>query len=120
MAEPLVGNVNQLPKTEAGGPSQPLPEAVGLNGKKPDVVGSSSSMAEDNQVVVTVNNEEEDENAPLIGMGECRICQEEDSVNNLESPCACSGSLKVKCSFDACSFGFVWVGCYLFLGCLSL
>ncbi|EPS73951.1 hypothetical protein M569_00809, partial [Genlisea aurea] len=24
---------------------------------------------------------------------ECRICQEEDSVNNLESPCACSGSL---------------------------
>lgn len=100
MAEPLVGNVNQLPKTEAGGPSQPVPEAAasGITGKKPEMVGSSSSMAEDNQVVVTVDNEEEDENAPLIGMGECRICQEEDSVNNLESPCACSGSLKVKCS----------------------
>ncbi|XP_059648842.1 uncharacterized protein LOC132294853 isoform X2 [Cornus florida] len=31
---------------------------------------------------------------PLINMAECRICQEEDSVNNLETPCACSGSLK--------------------------
>lgn len=25
---------------------------------------------------------------------ECRICQEEDDIANLESPCACSGSLK--------------------------
>lgn len=25
---------------------------------------------------------------------ECRICQEEDEIANLESPCACSGSLK--------------------------
>lgn len=25
---------------------------------------------------------------------ECRICQEEDEISNLESPCACSGSLK--------------------------
>ncbi|CAM6092132.1 unnamed protein product [Calypogeia fissa] len=25
---------------------------------------------------------------------ECRICQEEDDVNNLETPCACSGSVK--------------------------
>ncbi|KAG6397738.1 hypothetical protein SASPL_143916 [Salvia splendens] len=94
MSEPLVGNVNQLLKTEAGLPSQPVPETVGLNRKKPEIVGSSSSMTEDRLVVVTVNSEEEDENAPLIGMGECRICQEEDSVNNLESPCACSGSLK--------------------------
>lgn len=104
MAEPLVGNLNQLPKTEAG---QPVPETVGLNQNKPEIEGSSSSMTEDSHVAVTVNNEEEDENAPLIGMGECRICQEEDSVNNLESPCACSGSLKVKCSLDACSFDLV-------------
>ncbi|PKA56770.1 E3 ubiquitin-protein ligase MARCH6 [Apostasia shenzhenica] len=34
------------------------------------------------------------EEAPLIQLAECRICQEEDSVNNLEIPCACSGSLK--------------------------
>ncbi|KAE9595615.1 hypothetical protein Lal_00030562 [Lupinus albus] len=35
-----------------------------------------------------------DEEEPLIQMSECRICQEEDGVSNLESPCACSGSLK--------------------------
>jgi hypothetical protein len=28
-------------------------------------------------------------------MVECRICQEEDLRKNLESPCACNGSLKV-------------------------
>lgn len=27
-------------------------------------------------------------------VAECRICQEEDDISNLESPCACSGSLK--------------------------
>lgn len=36
-----------------------------------------------------------EEEEPLIQSGECRICQEEDHVNNLEVPCACSGSLKV-------------------------
>ncbi|CAN1137887.1 Probable E3 ubiquitin ligase SUD1 [Linum perenne] len=35
-----------------------------------------------------------DENEPLIQTVECRICQEEDSLVNLETPCACSGSLK--------------------------
>jgi hypothetical protein len=34
----------------------------------------------------------------LIAMVECRICQEEDLAKNLESPCACSGSLKVCAS----------------------
>lgn len=37
-----------------------------------------------------------DEEEPLIQSVECRICQEEDSVKNLESPCSCSGSLKVN------------------------
>lgn len=36
-----------------------------------------------------------DEEDPLIQVAECRICQEEDSINNLETPCACNGSLKV-------------------------
>ncbi|KAL6567709.1 hypothetical protein OROGR_001377 [Orobanche gracilis] len=86
MGEHLVVNVNQLPKSEAGDPT----------GKKHEMVGSSSSLtAKDEKVVVmVVENEEADEEAPLIGMGECRICQEEDSLSNLESPCACSGSLK--------------------------
>ncbi|GAB2214424.1 hypothetical protein Droror1_Dr00018770 [Drosera rotundifolia] len=30
----------------------------------------------------------------LIQTAECRICQEEDGIKNLEVPCACSGSLK--------------------------
>ncbi|KAF9674449.1 hypothetical protein SADUNF_Sadunf10G0128400 [Salix dunnii] len=34
------------------------------------------------------------EEEPLIQGAECRICQEEDSVSNLENPCACNGSLK--------------------------
>ncbi|XP_024976680.1 uncharacterized protein LOC112514437 isoform X1 [Cynara cardunculus var. scolymus] len=34
------------------------------------------------------------EEEPLIQSVECRICQEEDSIKNLEVPCACSGSLK--------------------------
>ncbi|CAN0896566.1 E3 ubiquitin-protein ligase MARCHF3 [Linum grandiflorum] len=38
--------------------------------------------------------EEHEEDEPLIQGGECRICQEEDSIHNLESPCGCSGSLK--------------------------
>ncbi|XP_062116524.1 uncharacterized protein LOC133830554 [Humulus lupulus] len=37
---------------------------------------------------------EEDEEEPLIQTAECRICQEEDTLTNLEVPCACSGSLK--------------------------
>lgn len=36
------------------------------------------------------------ETEALIGMVECRICQEEDLAKNLESPCACNGSLKVR------------------------
>ncbi|GMY15622.1 isoform 2 of probable e3 ubiquitin ligase sud1 [Fagus crenata] len=35
-----------------------------------------------------------DEEEPLIQTVECRICQEEDSIKNLEIPCACNGSLK--------------------------
>lgn len=34
------------------------------------------------------------EEEPLLQMVECRICQEEDRIKNLETPCACSGSLK--------------------------
>ncbi|GJZ20325.1 zinc finger, RING-CH-type, zinc finger, RING/FYVE/PHD-type containing protein [Tanacetum coccineum] len=36
----------------------------------------------------------DDEEAPLLSMAECRICQEEDSVDALETPCSCNGSLK--------------------------
>ncbi|KAJ4711340.1 RING/FYVE/PHD zinc finger superfamily protein [Melia azedarach] len=39
-------------------------------------------------------DEEMGDDEPLLQVGECRICQEEDSLHNLETPCACSGSLK--------------------------
>ncbi|XP_051146136.1 uncharacterized protein LOC127261781 isoform X2 [Andrographis paniculata] len=93
----MVVKVNQQQNSEAveANNSVPLPEGSAPSGKKPEMVGSSSSMpSEDGKVVVDVGGEEADENAPLIGMGECRICQEEDSISNLESPCACMGSLK--------------------------
>lgn len=32
-------------------------------------------------------------------MVECRICQEEDEVHAMESPCACNGTLKVSVLF---------------------
>lgn len=33
--------------------------------------------------------------AALMVTVECRICQEEDEVHNMEAPCACNGTLKV-------------------------
>ncbi|XP_071707034.1 uncharacterized protein [Rutidosis leptorrhynchoides] len=40
------------------------------------------------------NGASDDEEAPLLATAECRICQEEDSVDILEAPCACNGSVK--------------------------
>ncbi|XP_078444296.1 uncharacterized protein LOC144713564 [Wolffia australiana] len=36
----------------------------------------------------------EEEEESLLQTVECRICQEEDGIKNLDSPCACRGSLK--------------------------
>ncbi|CAN7022044.1 unnamed protein product [Brassica rapa subsp. trilocularis] len=56
-----------------------------------DVASSSSGdEAEDARKYYAVVAEEE----PLLQAVECRICQEEDITNNLETPCACNGSLK--------------------------
>ncbi|XP_075524358.1 uncharacterized protein LOC142556758 [Primulina tabacum] len=99
MGEHLVVNVDQLPKRGVVESNSLVPPAVGYRPteKNPEMMGPSSSTvaAEDSEVVVFVEDDEEaDELAPLIGIGECRICQEEDHLNNLESPCACRGSLK--------------------------
>lgn len=59
-------------------------------GKVVEDVGRPSSST----VVVDENEVSDDEEAPLLALAECRICQEEDSVQNLENPCGCSGSLK--------------------------
>ncbi|XP_004228377.1 uncharacterized protein [Solanum lycopersicum] len=70
------------------------------NGKKAtevvEGIGASSSNSKTmKEKELAVEEEEEgNEEVPLIGGAECRICQDEDSLNNLESPCACCGSLK--------------------------
>lgn len=59
--------------------------------KSVDVAGPSGFAPPADDDARSENGEDE----PLIPSAECRICQEEDSINNLETPCACSGSLKV-------------------------
>ncbi|KAI5683772.1 hypothetical protein M9H77_05000 [Catharanthus roseus] len=70
----------------------------GLEATGSSVESSCSQIVDPPASVIDIKENEEqdagDENAPLIQTAECRICQEEDSVKNLEVPCACSGSLK--------------------------
>jgi hypothetical protein len=73
-------------------PAEPAPEPL------PPVIetpaGPSGSLPENYD-----DDDEDGEDEPLLQMAECRICQDDDSINNLENPCACSGSLKVHFSF---------------------
>ncbi|CAM8982281.1 unnamed protein product [Rhodiola kirilowii] len=65
-----------------------------------DLSGESSSTHPSKLVTSGTSPEDtgmdtlSDEEQPLIQSLECRICQEEDNIVNLEVPCACSGSLK--------------------------
>ncbi|KAG4170889.1 hypothetical protein ERO13_A12G177600v2 [Gossypium hirsutum] len=67
-------------------------EAAGSSGE------GSSQASDPNACAIGVKEVEEhgccDEEEPLIQTAECRICQEEDCIKNLETPCACNGSLK--------------------------
>lgn len=69
-------------------PSEPSPSPVAA-----DADAASGSSGSDSPVDQEGDDRGEEE--PLIQTVECRICQEEDSVSNLETPCACRGSLKV-------------------------
>ena len=82
MSDHLVLYVDRLVRPV---PVQP-PESE--SGPSTEISGPSCSTEE--KEVVRGGEEE-----PLIQAAECRICQEEDSIENLETPCACSGSLKV-------------------------
>lgn len=85
MGDHLVVDVNRLVKPEI---------SSGIDKTSP--VGNS--LASSSAAVVALNarmDEANDEEAPLINMAECRICQDEDAITNMESPCNCSGSLKV-------------------------
>ncbi|KAI4328442.1 hypothetical protein L6164_020797 [Bauhinia variegata] len=69
-----------------------VPSAPAASGGSVDAAGPSGSAppADD----ARSEHGEDDEDDALIQSAECRICQEEDSIKNLETPCACSGSLK--------------------------
>lgn len=76
-------------------PSEPSPP--------PAAADAATAVAESSGTDPVENRDGDggDEEEPLIQMAECRICQEEDGVSNLETPCACSGSLKVSiCVFE--------------------
>ncbi|KAG7013142.1 E3 ubiquitin-protein ligase MARCH4 [Cucurbita argyrosperma subsp. argyrosperma] len=69
-----------------------LPAAGNLDG---DSVGLSNSTSNSNADEREEKNECLDgEDDSLIQTAECRICQDEDVIKKLETPCACSGSLK--------------------------
>ena len=78
--------LQSLQGTEVSGSSE-----GGDEGSCSHTVDPSTSALEDKGLEEHHGPEEEE---PLIQTVECRICQEEDSIKNLEIPCACSGSLK--------------------------
>ncbi|XP_009339242.2 uncharacterized protein LOC103931466 [Pyrus x bretschneideri] len=89
MGDHLVLCVDRFTKTES---------LQGSETPGSSVEGSSSQSAELPTCAIDVKGVGEkaiaEEEEPLIQTVECRICQEEDSVKNLEVPCSCSGSLK--------------------------
>ncbi|ERM94474.1 hypothetical protein AMTRI_Chr04g190200 [Amborella trichopoda] len=97
MGEHLVLYVDH-PITPATFESGERPERLPATpGETNQVQGSLSSGSSTQGSPVDENGEGSeihDEEQPLLQNVECRICQEEDNVKNLETPCACSGSLK--------------------------
>jgi len=103
MSDHLVLYVDRLvrPGEEVGSSSGPSssPEIAGPSCDHHDHDHDHDHGDDDERIEVCSDgsggdDEEEGEKKPLIEMAECRICQEEDCVSNLENPCACSGSLK--------------------------
>jgi hypothetical protein len=82
MGDHVVVNVDDLANAKDGGVAEKPSEAV---------AGASVAVS----TVVDLAQEDVGEDEPLIQAAECRICQEEDSIKNLEKPCTCNGSLKV-------------------------
>ncbi|GMI67392.1 hypothetical protein like AT3G47550 [Hibiscus trionum] len=83
MSDHLVLCVDRLATPESSQPVQEA-EAAGSSGE------DSSVVAEPDVCAIDVEDVEE----PLLQTAECRICQDEDCIKNLEAPCSCSGSLK--------------------------
>lgn len=75
------------------------PEAVPLLPVDGDLDSDSPLSSPTSASSVEERGEENEgsdgEDDSLIQTAECRICQDEDVIRKLETPCACSGSLKV-------------------------
>lgn len=66
-----------------------------IGSREEDQVAPSSSSSEDQGKEITGKRTAGDRTS--VGeLVECRICHEEDEDFNMESPCSCRGSLKVK------------------------
>ena len=100
MGEHLVLCVDRLITPESLQSLQVAEAAPGSSGES-----SGSHPADPPTCSIDVEGVEEhgmsEEEEPLIQTVECRICQEEDSIKNLEIPCACNGSLKVFFLYNA-------------------
>jgi hypothetical protein len=88
MGDHVVVNVDGLVSAKDDGVAAKPSEAV---------TGASVAVS----TVVDLAQEDAGEDEPLIQAAECRICQEEDSIKNLEKPCTCNGSLKVRLLFSS-------------------
>ncbi|KAK8703129.1 hypothetical protein V6N13_021458 [Hibiscus sabdariffa] len=93
MSDHVVLCVDRLTTPESLQPVQETEaEAAGSSGR------DSSIVAEPVVCAIDVEDVEEhdscDGEEPLLQTAECRICQDEDCIKNLEAPCSCSGSLK--------------------------
>ncbi|KAK4261114.1 hypothetical protein QN277_004159 [Acacia crassicarpa] len=94
MSDHLVLIVDRLVGPAAADPVSHPAEVPSEPALPVDAAGPSGSAPAADDDAGSEHDEDCNEDEPLIQMAECRICQEEDSVKNLETPCACSGSLK--------------------------
>lgn len=92
MEEDLIVTMDRLITPES------LQSAQGFQATGTSKESSCSHTVAPSVSASTIDDKEEEgpggEDEPLIQTVECRICQEEDSIKNLEIPCACNGSLK--------------------------
>lgn len=102
MAEQPSSCTDRLVTPESLNSERGSDESIRSSGESSRAQGSTSLSTTKSMDVKTEEEEATEqrdvaeEEEPLIQSVECRICQEEDSVKNLESPCSCSGSLKVN------------------------
>lgn len=79
--------------------NQGIAEATESSNSQPKIITPASTSNDGRLDESDMPGEDE----PLLPNAECRICQEEDDIKNLETPCGCSGSLKVLYLFLFCS-----------------